>query len=93
MRICLTELAQPEYVHSAARAALYEELSKKHREIYIRRVRSLEKLRDCEYSHITKHLVERWIDDIRNFNDEAQQAYDSFFDKLVQESDSTNEKS
>jgi hypothetical protein len=81
-----------EYVNPEKRVKLYQNLKKQHSEIFSKRKNFVERLRDCDYQHLSRSVVEKWTEDIKNFNESAQEVFNKFFSDLVSESEETDNK-
>lgn len=79
-----------EYVNPDERKELYIDWKIKTKEIYDRRVYFLGKLSGCEIQFLSKAIVDKWIEDVKLYNDKAQEVYDSCFNALMKESERAN---
>lgn len=60
-----------EYVNPDERKELYIDWKIKCKDIYDKRVNFVNKLAGCEMLYLTKAIVEKWIEDVKAFNDKA----------------------
>ncbi|KRX00539.1 hypothetical protein PPERSA_04560 [Pseudocohnilembus persalinus] len=60
------------------------------KDIFDRRVHFLNKLVGCEMRYLSKAIVDKWIEDVKAYNDKAQQVYDDCFNELMKESERSN---
>lgn len=72
-----------EYVNPEERKELYRDWRIKTKNIYEKRIYFTEKLTNCEMMYLTKAIVDKWIEDVKAFNEKAQEVYDSCFNSLV----------
>jgi hypothetical protein len=52
----------------------------------------LEKLGNLEVSALAKVVVEKWLEEVKNYNEKASSRIDSCFDNLMKESEDTNNR-
>lgn len=71
---------------------MYKEFKVTQVEIYEHRVKFLEKLSALEISALTKAVVEKWLEEVKNYNEKASTRIDNCFDNLMKESEDTNNK-
>jgi hypothetical protein len=67
----LKEIKTMTYVNPEKRVKLYDNLKKKHDEIFQKRKSFVERLRDCDYQHLARSVIEKFTEDIKNFNENA----------------------
>lgn len=60
-----------EYVNPDERKDLYIDWKIKTKDIYDKRVNFLRKLSGCEMEFLSKQIVDKWLEDVKNFNDKA----------------------
>lgn len=60
-----------EYVNPEERKELYIDWKIKVKDIFDRRVHFLNKLVGCEMRYLSKAIVDKWIEDVKAYNDKA----------------------
>ncbi|KAL4438837.1 hypothetical protein ABPG74_016557 [Tetrahymena malaccensis] len=89
----MVDIKQMEYVNPDKRIQLYEELKRQHVTIYTKRNNFIQKLDKLDIINISKAYVEKWIEDTKNFHEQAQEILDARFEALIKESEEAKQHS
>lgn len=44
---------------------------------------------ECEIQYLSKASLEKWIQDIKSYNEQVQKMYDESFEQIIKESESS----
>ena len=78
------ELKKPLYLNPQERNALYMELKTFQTSVYDKRKILLQELESYSIDNLSKTLLDKFIENMKNLNDQAQEKYDLEFQKLLE---------